>query len=161
MMADEDISRLTADLLTVKEDLYATRQRESTALTACRELEDGRLTDRQKLQARVYFLLFDFRSVATNRKKLEYTLHHNPIHIRQTWSLQAMEGALLKASKERADAVQKLDALRRDSGGSQKGGLGDFAGMFGGKDTKGMQELKGRLREVTDQLGEQKVPTAY
>jgi hypothetical protein len=55
MMADEDVSRLQADLLTVKEQLYATRERESTAVTACRNLEEGRLTDRQKLQARVFF----------------------------------------------------------------------------------------------------------
>jgi hypothetical protein len=72
-----------------------------------------------------------------------------------------MEGALLKASKERADAVQKLDAHRRESGGNQKGALGDFASMFGGKDTKGIQELKSRLREVTDQLEEQKVYTDH
>jgi hypothetical protein len=90
MMADEDVSRLQADLLTVKEQLYATRERESTAVTACRDLEEGRLTDRQKLQARVvitlrqesFFKLFDFLGVAFCRNIQEYTLSNTLILLR-------------------------------------------------------------------------------
>jgi hypothetical protein len=41
-----------------------------------------------------------------------------------------MEGALILASKGRADALQKLEAQRRNIGGPQ-GTLGDFAKMFG------------------------------